>query len=100
MRRRGRNPRAKIGRPVYGRMRFSEARIRELPPQGSPAEMATVLGVSTKTVRGWIVLHGAPADVPRDWPFPSKPYRKYVIKKETFVRWLEKTERFKPRKEY
>lgn len=69
----------RIGRPVGGVTKFSEALIARLPKEGSIREFATVLSISEKAIHVWIEK-GAPAR-----QIESQRWR---ILKAEFVQWM------------
>lgn len=74
--------RTKRGAPRHGNVRFSTARIADLPETPDCTDYARVLGVHYATVRRWID-GGAPFD-----------------SRAAFVAWLQETGRYRPRREY
>jgi hypothetical protein len=76
-----------MGRPVDGSFRVSDKALAALPAEGSTAQFAEVLGVTSATIRDWIIQENAPAE---------KIGEMYVLKRAPFIVWLSGCGRYKP----
>ncbi len=92
------------GRPRFGRLRFTKARINKLPEEGTITEYARILGVDRFTVYSWIAYDedGAPARMEEHNTVHTNrdPNTRWIIEKKPFVKWLIREGRYKPKGRY
>jgi hypothetical protein len=82
----------KQGRPRYNRRLISRARLDKLPDNFTLSSGAKILNVAPETLRRWVLLHECPCLHSR-----GNGNAHFTFYKANFIRWLIKTDRFRPR---